>query len=152
MSSPLPHRMPSFAAPWPRALPRASALRVTLMAGTVIAVMLAAALAQPSASLLADAELAFLMRGMAAIKAALVLLALALVGWRLGRPTAPALAAIYLLGVWLMAGATMLVWQLSMIAGSALAFHVGEIALLLVAWRDHGEGRAQGATGQHGGG
>ncbi len=148
MSTPLPQPMPRFAAAtWPRALPhalpRASAWRAALVAGTLVAITLAAALAQPSAALLADADLAFLLRGMAAIKAALVLLALALIGWRLGRPTAPAVAALYLLGAWLMAGATVLVWQLSAIPAAALAFHAGEITLLLVAWRDHGDARAK---------
>jgi hypothetical protein len=109
-----------------------------LVAGTLIAIALAAALSRPSAMALADADLAFLLRGTAVIKAALVLLAVAAVAWRLGRPTPPAVTAAYLASVWLMAFAAMLVWQLSAIAAAALVFHVGEITLLLVAWRDYG--------------
>ena len=139
MSLPLPQRLSIFAAaPRPFASPRANALRVVLVAGTLIAIALAAALSTPSATALADVELAFVLRGMALIKAALVLLALALVGWRLGRSTPIAVTTAYLAGVWLMACAAMLVWQLSAIAAAALVFHVGEITLLLVAWRDRG--------------
>jgi len=42
----------------------------------------------------------------------------------------------YLVGAWLAAGATMLIWQLSLIVPAALAFHAGELLLLVTAWGD----------------
>ena len=47
------------------------------------------------------------------------------------------MAAAYLAGSWLLAGASMMVWQLTLIPVAAIGFHAVEIALLCVAWHDH---------------
>jgi hypothetical protein len=51
--------------------------------------------------------------------------------------SSPTSSSAYLVGAWLSAGATTLVWQLSFIPLAALTFHASEFTLLLVAWRDH---------------
>lgn len=129
-----------------RAMPAAQvvspfALRSLLVLGCTVSVLLAAWLAAPATALRADPELVFLLRGMALIKAAIVLAAVGVLCWRFGQPVLPRVAGAYLAGAWLTAGATMLVWQLSFIPLAALVFHVGEFTLLWVAWRDHAEGR-----------
>lgn len=106
------------------------------MAGMLAAVALGLGFGDPAPLLDRDASLAHLLRGMAAIKAVLVVAAAAVVAWRLRWPAAPAVAIAYGVGVCAMAAATALIWQLSFIAGAALLFHVAEIGLLLLAWRD----------------
>lgn len=115
---------------------RSAVLRATLLAGCLAAVFFAVAAAQPSAHLLADAELAFLLRGMALIKAALSLAALAVLLWRFGRPVGVGLTASYLVGAWLVCGASMAIWQLATVPLAAALFHAGELTLLIAAWRD----------------
>ena len=77
---------------------------------------------------------------MAVIKAALVVAVIGVLLWRFGLSTPQGVAVAYLIGIWLMAGATMLVWQLTLIPVAAVGFHVGELALLLVALRDYRAG------------
>ena len=107
-----------------------------LVAGTVAAVGVGLALGDPASLLERDRELATLLRGMAAIKALLVAVAMVAVVWRLRRPASVPLALGYLAGVWAMAAATASIWQLTTIAAAAALFHAGEFALLLLAWRD----------------
>lgn len=117
---------------------QATALRAGLLFGCAAAVGAAAWLGNPQASLEADVELAHLLRGMALIKAAICGLAIGALLWRFGRPMSRRLAAAYLLGAWLMAGASTLIWQLTFIPAAAFAFHGGEFTLLIAAWRDRG--------------
>ncbi len=112
------------------------AWRVLLLGCVLVAVFLAAAAGQPAPFIRADAELAHLLRGMAAIKAALSLGAISLLIWRFGRAIQPRTAIVYVLSASLMAAATMLVWQLTFIPLAAFCFHVGELAFLFVGWRD----------------
>jgi hypothetical protein len=107
-----------------------------LLAGCIASAAVAMWAGDPAGFVRADPELALLLRGMAAIKAALVLAAVAVLWWRLGHPIAPPTTAAYLAGAWLATGATLLVWQLTLIPLAALVFHVGELTLLFVAWRD----------------
>ena len=117
-------------------VPSAAALRALLLLGCV-AVASAAALASEAAAIVrADPELSYLLRGMAAIKACLCAAAVGVLFWRFGHGLSQRSAAAYLIGAWLMTGATMLVWQLSLISLAAMAFHVGEFTLLFTAWRD----------------
>jgi hypothetical protein len=74
---------------------------------------------------------------MALIKAGMVCAALGVLVWRFGRPLAPRAALAFLVGSWLIAGATAMIWQLSHIGAAAVAFHAGEIGMLVVAWREH---------------
>lgn len=112
-------------------------LRCALFGGAMVAVALAATFGDPAAHLRADPDLSHLLRGMAVIKAALALGALAALSWRFARPIQPATAIAYFVGAWLMAAASMIVWRLSFIGLGALAFHSGELTLLVVAWREH---------------
>jgi hypothetical protein len=135
-------RAPGFAlnSQPPELMSSPSARRSLLVIGCVASMAFAAWLGEPLASTQADPELAHLLRGMAAIKATMVVAALGVLFWRFGQPVQQHTAAAYLAGAWLIAGATMLVWQLSFILLAALAFHVGVFSLLFVAWRDHQAG------------
>jgi hypothetical protein len=120
----------------PAAISRPAALRSLLLSGCIASVAMAAWLGEPAALMRSDAELAQLLRGMAAIKGLIVLAAVGALLWRFGQPAPRRIAIAYLLGAWLIAGATMLVWQLSLVPLAALAFHAGEFTLLIAAWRD----------------
>ncbi len=130
---------PTFAVPSRRtpAHDSPAARRAILLIGCFASVAAAAWLGEPAAMVRADPELAYLLRGMAAIKAAIVLAAVGVLLWRLGRPLPQRIAAAYAVGAWLIAGSSMLIWQLSLIPLAAVAFHVGEFTLLFAAWRDH---------------
>ncbi len=125
-----------FAPSGPRALGSTALLRVALVLGCAVAVALAAWVGEPAHALEPDESLARLLRGMALIKACLVLGAIGVLVWRFGRPVPAGVAGAYLAGAWLVAGASMLIWQLSFIPLAAVVFHVGELMLLFVAWRD----------------
>lgn len=111
-------------------------LRAALLLGCIASVALAASLGRPEHLLASDLELARLLRGMAIIKSAIVLAGIALLLWRFGRPLSARMAGVYLAGAWLSAGASMLVWQLTLIPLAAGLFHMGELSLLMAAWRD----------------
>jgi hypothetical protein len=115
-----------------------------LVAGCALAAAAGLSLGDAAAMFERDAELGTLLRGMALIKAALVIAAAALIVWRLRQPVSTAVAFAYLAGAWAMSFATGLIWQLSMIPAAALLFHAGEIGLLLLAWRDGRWARALG--------
>jgi hypothetical protein len=110
--------------------------RVALVASCTVAVVAAIVLGRPDAHLVADAELALLLRGMAALKAAMVAAALVLVLWRLGRPVARRNALVYVIGTAALSAATALIWQLASIPAAALVFHLAGLALMLAAYRD----------------
>jgi hypothetical protein len=110
---------------------------VLLLAGCALVALGANALGDPAFLLTADPDLAILLRGMALIKAALVAAGLAILWWRFRWPVSTGVAAGYLMGACLVTGATMMIWQLTYIAASAAAFHIGELTLLVLAWRDH---------------
>lgn len=116
-------------------------LRGLLMGGCLAPAGLAAWTGDPSAFLRADAELGFLLRGMAAIKATIVLAACAVLWWRFGHNLSQRIAAAYLAGTCLVAGATALIWQLSFVPLAAVFFHAGALTLLLAAWTDHRLGK-----------
>jgi hypothetical protein len=112
-------------------------LRCLLVAGALIAAAAAYCVGDPTAYLTADPKLGLLLRGMAVIKAMISLAAVAALWWRFGRPIPRLTAAVYLTATWMTAGASMLVWQLWHIGIGALAFHAGELTLLMFAWREH---------------
>ena len=112
--------------------------RAALIVGVGVAIGAAIALGHPDPLLQADPPLARLLRGMALIKGALALAAVAVLLWRFGWPVSRRLAGVYLASAWLVAGSSMLIWQLTSIAGAATAFHVGGLALIVAAWCDGG--------------
>lgn len=115
--------------------------RALLLVGCALAVVAAYLPGDPSVLEAADPDLAVLLRAMALIKAALVVAALAILWWRFRWPVSSKVAGGYLVGTWLAAGATTMIWQLTHVAPAAALFHVGEIALLLLAWRDSARAR-----------
>jgi hypothetical protein len=117
-------------------LSQGTALRCALLVGCVCAVALAAIAGTPEHYLVDDPGLARLLRGMAIIKALIVVAGIALLLWRFGRPLTPGMAGIYLGGAWVGSGASMLIWQLTLIPLAAVAFHVALLSFLLAAWRD----------------
>jgi hypothetical protein len=111
-------------------------LRGGLVLGCLMAVAIAAWLGDPSGYLHADPALARLLRAMALIKASIVIAAAGAVFWRLGWPVSKPVAASYLVACWVIAGSTMLIWQLSYIVPAALLFHSAALCLILVSWRE----------------
>jgi hypothetical protein len=111
--------------------------RLLLCSGAAAAVIAGSFVGDPAASLRADPDLGHLLRGMAVIKGALALGAIAALWWRFGRPIEDGTAKVYLCGAWFMAGAAMIVWQLAHVGVGAIAFHAGELTLLCVAWFQH---------------
>ena len=114
---------------------RLRALLVAVCAGAMVATL---AWVEPSQLPRSDPELATLLRGMAAIKALLLVGALSAVLWRFGRPVPPMIAAGYIGGTLLMAVATALIWQLTLMLAAAVAYHLGAVVLLGIAWRVDG--------------
>ena len=112
------------------------ALRTVLLAGTGLAVVVAATLASPDAASGIDPELVLLLRGMAAIKASFTLAAASAVWWRLGRPVSAGAAVGYVVGVCLLAAANTLIGFLSFIVAAAVLFHLALFGLLTLAWFD----------------
>ncbi len=92
----------------------------------------------PSGRLGGDAELARLLRGMALVKALLVVGAVRLLWWRFGEPIGARRAWGYVAAVAAMALATLLAWQLSQLALLALVFHGALLSLGVLALRDDG--------------
>jgi hypothetical protein len=111
--------------------------RVALLIGSGLLAAAPLAAVEPAAHWLDDPELFKLLRGMAGIKALLAAIALAAAWWRLGRSPAPAgLAVRYIGGVWALALATGLIWQLTVIPAASVLFHAATITLLVTAWAD----------------
>lgn len=119
---------------------RTATLRVVLLAGGFLAALGAFALGNPADLQAGDPELGRLLRAMALIKGTLVAGALSVLWWRFRWPVGIGLGAGYLVGAWLITGATIMIWQLTAIAAAAVAFHLGEITLLVLAWHDHRQG------------
>jgi hypothetical protein len=53
-------------------------------------------------------------------------------GWSISKPA----ALTYIVGSGVLAGSTMLIWQLSFIPLAAVLFHAAGLCMLVVCWRD----------------
>ena len=126
-------------------LSRRTAHRALLISGSLVVPAVVAAIGAPETRAALDPDLARMLRGMALLKAVLTLAAVGVLLWRLGHPMSTGLLAIYFGATWAMATATLLIWQLVLLPAAALAFHAGELALLLAAWRDGGLRKRRGA-------
>jgi hypothetical protein len=111
-------------------------LRALLVFGSVALGLATLRWAHPGVTLHADPALARLLRGMALIKAALVLAGMAVVGWRFGRPLPMRYAAVYLGGLWTLVAAVTLIWQVTAVGAAAALFDVATLTLLVAAWGD----------------
>ena len=105
-------------------------LAVAVLGAAVVALLTNA---DPSA---ADPELLVLLRFMAVVKAAMAMVAMALVAWRLNGPVRPATALIYVAAVSSMAAGAGLIWQLEHVAAGAVMVHGGLVAAAVLAWFD----------------
>lgn len=83
-----------------------------------------------------DADLVRLLRMMAVLKGVIALVSVGVVWWRFSLPVLPRTAVAYLIGAWLMAGASVVMWQLTYLMAGAVVFHMGLALGLLTAWRD----------------
>lgn len=111
-------------------------LNLTLLLGSAMLLVAPLVMFEPAAHWADDAELFTLLRGMAVIKGMLALLAFIAVWWRLGQPLTVPLVKTYIVGVWALALASGLIWQLTFIVAASGLFHLATIALLVAAWRD----------------
>ncbi len=112
--------------------------RAGILLACVAAATAAWVVGDPVPRLAADAETARLLRGMAMVKAAFLVPALWLVLWRAGADVGAGILLGYTACVTVMSAAAVLVWQLSFLGVTSLAFHASLIALLVLAWRDKG--------------
>jgi hypothetical protein len=92
-----------------------------------------------SSLLAGDAELAMLLRFMAAVKAAIALAVLGVTAWRLGHPASAAVGLLYVAAVALMSAAPGVIWQLAHVGIGAGLFHAGLLLLLGALVADRGE-------------
>ncbi len=124
--------------PEPTTLPegRVALWRAGLVGSCLAAALLGMLSGDPAAYLQANPDLARLLRGMALIKAALVLAAIAVIWWRYSRPLSHGLSSLYLVGATAMVLAAVMVWQLSHLAGASILFHAGIFLLLGCAYLD----------------
>jgi hypothetical protein len=104
--------------------------------GCAIAIGIAAWVGDPSLGLQSDPALARVLRGMALIKGSITIAVVGAVFWRLARPVPRMTGATYLVGSWMLAGSSMLIWTLSYIVPAALLFHAAALSLLWVSWRE----------------
>lgn len=114
------------------------------MAGCAVSIGIAVYLGDPGPVTLSDPSLARLLRGMALIKGVMAIAAVAAVWWRLGRPVSKPVAAAHLMGSWILAGSTTLVWQLSWIPLAAILFHGAALPMLWLTFRHRGADTPEG--------
>ena len=117
-------------------LPRAALLYAAVGAAGLAGVLAGRWLQSGSGGM--EWQLALLLRFMAVLKGAMALGAVALVQWRLRRPTSDRLALGYAAALVPMALAPGLIWSLAAIASGAACFHAGFLLFLILAWRDDG--------------
>ncbi len=121
------------AGPW---VVQASLWRAAIVAGCILAVAVAAWVGHPADYLEADPALAHLLRGMALIKSFIVLGVVGAALWRCGWRLSTAAGVGYVAGSSVMAGSTVLIWQLSHIVAAAVLFHGAALGMLYLGWRE----------------
>ena len=110
--------------------------RLLLLTGAVLLAAVTLTLFEPAAYWADDPELFRLLRGMGVLKALMAVSALAAVWWRLGRTITARLNTSYIVGVWAMALATALIWELTGVLAASALFHLATFVVLITAWRD----------------
>ncbi|HEX8416980.1 MAG TPA: hypothetical protein VF641_05185 [Methylobacterium sp.] len=109
--------------------------RGLLLIGTAAAFALAGAVGG-SAAADVDPDLVRLMRFMALMKGAFLVVALAGAYWRLARPAAAWRTVVYIAGPALMAAGTVALWRMQEAGLAAGALHIGLVALVASALTD----------------
>jgi hypothetical protein len=112
-----------------------------LVLAVLVAGGLAAFLGEPRPALLADPELAFLLRGMGMIKAAIAMAALALLWWRADAVVSGRRFMAYVVCCALLAVTAVLVLKLAVLVATSVVFHATLLTLGLLALGDAGPGR-----------
>lgn len=118
----------------------AAARRATVLlfmaAGLVAGFVMTGQFAAAEAARLSGEDLARLLRGMAAIKAAIILPAIAVILWRLGVPASSTLMTAYTLAASAMTFSIGLIWHLAHVGPGALLMHAGLIGTVILLFRD----------------
>lgn len=109
--------------------------RALLLVGTAGALAVAGGL-NGAAAADVDPDLVRLMRFMALLKGAFLIVALAGAYWRLARPSAAWRTTVYVAGPALMAGGTVALWRMQDPGLAAGALHIGLFALVAAALTD----------------
>jgi len=120
---------------------RAWRRRVILAAAVLLAAGAAAVFGAPRPALLADPDLAFLLRGMGAIKASIALAIIGLVWWRAGDVVSESRFLAYAAACAVLAAVSVLVMKLAVLIATSVVFHATLLALGLLALGDSRLGR-----------
>lgn len=110
-------------------------------AGLGAGFMLTGQAATADAARLAGEDLTRLLRSMAAIKAAIILPAIAAIVWRLGVPASSMLFAAYTASAAAMTLSIGLIWHMAHVGQGALLMHAGLIGTLVLLFRDKAVGQ-----------
>ena len=110
-------------------------------AGLGAGFLLTGQVAAADAARLAGEDLIRLLRGMAAIKIAIILPALAAIFWRLGAPASSALFAAYIASAAAMTLSIGLIWHMAHVGPGAVLMHAGLIGTLVLLFRDKAVGQ-----------
>jgi small-conductance mechanosensitive channel len=116
--------------------PRTTQLRAALFIGCAVAVALAAWAADPQRYHGTDINFERLLRTIGAAKGVIALGVMTLLSWRFGHPVPARAALAYIAGACLIAGASVLVLQLSFIPAASAMFWAGVATMLVGAWGD----------------
>jgi len=119
---------------------RRGAFLFLVAAGLGAGFLLTGQVAAADAARLAGEDLTRLLRGMAAIKVAIILPAIAAIFWRLGAPASSALLAAYTASATAMALSIGLIWHMAHVGPGALLMHAGLIGTLVLLFRDKAVG------------
>lgn len=122
------------------AVSRQAAFAVLMGASLTAGFLLTGIEAATRAAALAGEDLTRLLRGMAVIKAAILLPAIAAILWRLGAPASSALFAAYIASAAVMTLSIGLIWHMAHVGPGALLMHAGLIGTLVLLFRDKAVG------------
>lgn len=114
--------------------------RTLLVSVVLVAIGLAVLFGQPRPALLADPELAFVLRGMGMIKAAIAMGASTLVWWRAGAAVSGRRFLAYVGCCALLVVSSVLVLKLAILVATSVVFHATLLTLGLLALGDRGLG------------
>ena len=115
--------------------------RIVLALAVLLAAGAAAVFGQARPGLLADPDLAFLLRGMGAIKASIALAAIGLVWWRAGDVVAAPRFLAYVTACAVLAAVSVLVLKLAVLIATSVVFHATLLVPGLLALGDSRLGR-----------
>jgi hypothetical protein len=115
--------------------------RTVLVLAVLLAASAAAVFGQARPGLLADPDLAFMLRGMGAIKASIALAVIGLVWWRAGDVVAEARFLAYVTACAVLAAVSVLLLKLAVLITTSVVFHATLLVLGLLALGDSRLGR-----------